>query len=128
MISSEIGLYEIVFITRQDLSQSDLDRVTQEITDKINLVGGKILRKEYWGLRYLAYRIKNNSRGHYVFLVVNAPKSKIAEIEKRTRFLNEIIRYNIISINTFIDEPSHMLKSMSDSASDNVATSNASAS
>ena len=33
---------------------------------------GAVKKREYWGLRSLAYRIKKNRKGHYVLLGLDA--------------------------------------------------------
>ena len=53
-----MALYETVFITRQDLTAEDVDGLSDKLSKIITDGKGKILSKEYWGLRNLTYKIK----------------------------------------------------------------------
>jgi len=59
-------LYESVFIARQDISSQQVESMADEFAGIITNAGGKIHKREYWGLRSLAYRIKKNRKGHYI--------------------------------------------------------------
>lgn len=84
--------YEIVFITRQDITPKEVDSITSNISKVLEENGGKIARKEYWGLRTLAYKIKKNAKGHYVMLHIESEFPAIAEIERIMKFNESIIR------------------------------------
>ena len=61
-------LYENVFIFSGQLSQKSADDKLDEAIDSIKKEGGKVLKKENWGLRDLAYKIKKNSKGYYYMI------------------------------------------------------------
>src|SRR5437588_137260 len=56
-------LYENVFIARQDISGAQVDALADGFTQLIAEQGGEIKKREYWGLRNLAYRMKKNRKG-----------------------------------------------------------------
>ena len=58
--------YENVFIARQDISSAQVEAITEEMAEIITEDGGTIARREYWGLKSLAYRMKKNRKGHFV--------------------------------------------------------------
>ncbi|MSP33427.1 MAG: 30S ribosomal protein S6 [Rickettsiales bacterium] len=87
-----MALYETVFITRQDLTAEDVDGLSDKLSKIITDGKGKILSKEYWGLRNLTYKIKKNSRGHYVLLNIDADFSAVAELNRVMGFNEDIIR------------------------------------
>ena len=60
--------YENVFIFSGQLSKKSADDKLEESLDLIKKSGGKILKKESWGLRDLAYKIKKNSKGYYYMI------------------------------------------------------------
>src|ERR1051325_5941148 len=66
-------LYENVFIARQDISGAQVDALADGFTQLISEQGGEIKKREYWGLRNLAYRMKKNRKGHYVLFNIEAP-------------------------------------------------------
>ena len=58
-------LYESVFVFSGQLSPKLAEDKFNETIEQITQAGGKILKKEKWGLRTLAYKIKKNSKGYY---------------------------------------------------------------
>ena len=61
-------LYETVLIARNDVTQQQVEAVADEIGTELEADGGAVKKREYWGLRGLAYRIKKNRKGHYMLL------------------------------------------------------------
>lgn len=85
-------LYETVFIARQDLTAEDVDALTTKLSKIITDGKGKIVSKEYWGLRNLSYKVKKNTRGHYVLLNIDAEYAAVAELNRVMGFNEDIIR------------------------------------
>ncbi len=85
-------LYETVFIARQDLAAEDVDSLAAKFSKIITDAKGKIVSKEYWGLRDLAYKVKKNSRGHYVLLNIDSDYAAVAELKRVMSFNEDIIR------------------------------------
>ena len=86
-------LYESVFIARQDISATQVETMADEFAGIITSGGGSIQKREYWGLRALAYRIKKNRKGHYVMMNIDAPSDVINELERQQRIHEDILRY-----------------------------------
>ena len=84
--------YETVFIARQDLTAEDVDNLSDKLAKIISDGKGKVVSKEYWGLRNLSYKIKKNGRGHYVLFNIDAPYSAVAELKRVMSFNEDIIR------------------------------------
>ena len=87
-----MALYETVFIARQDLTAEDVDGLSDKLSKIITDGKGKVLSKEYWGLRSLTYKIKKNNRGHYVLLNIDADFPAVAELNRVMGFNEDIIR------------------------------------
>ena len=77
--------YESVFIARQDISGTQVDQLTESFNTIIQDGGGQVTKKEFWGLRNLAYKIKKNRKGHYVHLNIDGPASAVLEMERNMR-------------------------------------------
>ena len=60
-----MNCYEHTLIAKQDLSESQNKKLIDKYEDIINKNLGKVLKTEKWGLRNLAYKIKNNKKGYY---------------------------------------------------------------
>jgi small subunit ribosomal protein S6 len=85
-------LYETVFIARQDLTAEDVDALTGKFSKIIADGEGKVVSKEYWGLRNLSFKVKKNVRGHYILLNINAPYAAVAELKRVMGFNEDVIR------------------------------------
>ncbi|MDB3952338.1 30S ribosomal protein S6 [Alphaproteobacteria bacterium] len=107
-------LYESVFIARQDVSATQVDSLTDSFEKIIVDNGGSVERRENWGLRTLAYRIKKNRKGHYVMLNINAPSDAVQEMERNMRLNEDILRYMTIKIEGMRDDASPIMQGKGD--------------
>ena len=99
-----MALYETVFIARQDLTADDVDGLSDKLSKIITDSKGKVVSKEYWGLRNLTYKIKKNSRGHYVLLNIDADFSAVAELNRVISFNEDIIRSVTLKADAALEE------------------------
>ena len=63
---------QTVLIARNDVTQQQVESIADEIATELETDGGGVRKREYWGLRTLAYRIKKNRKGHYMLLGLDA--------------------------------------------------------
>ena len=103
-------LYESVFIARQDVAQTQVDSLGEQFTKIVEGLNGKITKREYWGLRNLAYRIKKNRKGHYVLLNIDAPAPAIAEMERNMRINEDVLRYLTVKVDALDPNPAPILQ------------------
>lgn len=101
--------YENVFIARQDISSAQIETITDSMVALIDETGGRVSRREYWGVRSLAYRMKKNKKGHYVLLNFESPSSTVLEMERRLRLNEDILRILTIKTDDLPEEPSVVL-------------------
>ena len=94
-------LYECVFIARNDITQQQVDTIADQISAVIAEQGGTVRKREYWGLRGLAYRIKKNRKGHYVLLNINAPSGAVVELERQLKINEDVLRYLTVKVDQF---------------------------
>ena len=104
-----MAFYETVLIARQDVSSAQVDGIVDMAQEILTEDGGKISRREYWGLRSLAFRIKKNRKGHYVLLNFDAKADAVAEMERRFRLHDDVLRYMTVRTETLPEEPSVVL-------------------
>jgi small subunit ribosomal protein S6 len=104
-------LYENVFIARQDISGAQVEGLADGFAQLIADNGGEIKKREYWGLRNLAYRMKKNRKGHYVLFHVQAPAPALAELERTMRINEDVLRYLTIRVDAFDEGPSAIMLS-----------------
>src|SRR3954470_16526701 len=103
-------LYESVVIARQDVSTTQVDTLADELTAILTEGGGKVTKRENWGLRSLTYRIKKNRKAHYLLLNIDAPPAAVNEYERRMRINEDVLRYLTVAVETHEEGPSAMLQ------------------
>lgn len=104
-----MSFYEHVFIARQDLAPAQVEELTNKYAGVIESMGGKVTKREDWGLRNLAYRIKKNRKGYYVLMNIDAPAEAVKEMERLLRIDEDIIRHLTVKVDQLEEGPSVML-------------------
>ena len=103
-------LYECVIIGRQDVSSGHVEELVNEFCSIIEKDGGSIKKREYWGLRSLAYRIKKNRKGHYILLNFETSPKTLKEFERVMGLNEDILRFMTIVIDAVEENPSVMMQ------------------
>ena len=106
-----MALFEHIIMLRQDLSSSDLEDTLNSHEQTLSQLQGNVVYKESWGLRSLAYPIKENKKAFYEFMNVEIPQDKIDELNAKLNLNDKIIRYLSIKVKEFCETPTIMSKS-----------------
>ena len=101
--------YEHTFIARQDLSPQQAQALADTYAGVIAEHGGEVTKNEYWGLRNLAYPIKKSRKAHYSLLNIDAPGDVIAELERRHRINEDVLRFLTVKVDALSEEPSPVI-------------------
>ncbi|HCX69587.1 30S ribosomal protein S6 [Parvibaculum sp.] len=109
-----MALYEHVFIARQDVSQQQVEALTEQYSNILKERGGSVSKTEYWGLRNLAFKVKKNRKGHYTLMNIDAPHAAVAEMERQMGINDDVIRFLTIRVEEHEGEPSAMMQSRGD--------------
>lgn len=102
--------YENVFIARQDLTPNKVTELADKFTAIIEKNGGKVTKREDWGLRTLAYKIQKNRKGYYTMLNIDAPATAVVEMERLMRIDENLLRYLTVKVDELEEGPSIMLE------------------
>ena len=93
-----MNCYEHTFITRQDLSDSQVKKLVSKYEELIKKNSGKILKTEEWGLRNLSQNIKNNKKGFYFHIKLEGVGKTIEELERAENIDEMLIRFLTIRV------------------------------
>ena len=99
-------IYESVIVGRQDITKNQCEKLIDDFESLIKSLGGSVKKKEYWGLRNLAYEINKNKKGHYTMIIIEANPNSIAEYERNLKLHEDVIRFITIKIKDYDGKPS----------------------
>ena len=106
-----MSLYECVLIARQDVYNTQVETLIETFSGIIAEQGGTVTKKEYWGLKNLAYRMKKNRKGHYALLNIDAPSAAVKEMERTMGINEDVLRFMTIRVDVLEEGPSAALPS-----------------
>lgn len=95
---AEKRVYEVMYIVKPDTADDEVVRINEALQGVIEKEGGTVVRLDNMGRRRLAYEIKRNTEGHYVLFEIEGSGSEIAELERRMRVNDAIIRYITVRV------------------------------
>ena len=91
-------VYEVLFIVAPNIEESDIETLVTQLSDVVTNQGARIAKIDRMGRRRLAYPIGKFNDGHYVVFTVEGTGAEIAEVERRMRVTDAVIRYITIRI------------------------------
>ncbi len=97
--------YETIYIIRPTANEDDITAIIDRTNAVIEKAGGTIINLDRWGLRKLAYLIKKESQGYYVFMEYASIPAAVDEIERLFRIDENTLKYMTIKIqDTYIPD------------------------
>ena len=105
-----MSLYEHVLIFKQDLSSTQLDEEISTHKKLIQELGGEVVYEESWGLRNLAYIIKDNKKAFYQFMNISMPGEANEKISAKLNLNQNVIRHLSIQVKEFDKTPTQLSK------------------
>ena len=98
MILATPRQYEVIFIVDPGADDDEVNRLTENHKQIVTDQGGTVSKQESWGKRPLAYEILHHTDGHFVLLEIEGSGREIAELERRMRVNDRIIRYLTVRV------------------------------
>ncbi|BDD87120.1 30S ribosomal protein S6 [Desulfofustis limnaeus] len=90
--------YEQIYILRPSLSENEINTIIENTNAVILGEQGSVIFLDKWGMRKLAYLIKKESQGFYVFCDLAATPKAVAEIERKFRIDDAVLKYLSVKI------------------------------
>jgi len=90
--------YETVFILNPVLSETQVKETVTKFEDFLVARGAKMIAKEDWGLKKLAYEIQKKKSGFYHLFEYQVPGSVIKELETEFRRDERVMRFLTVSL------------------------------
>src|SRR5262245_45820780 len=95
--------YETIFIVRPDLANEAIAAVNTKMRGVVEGGGGKLLKIENWGRRKLAYEVKKQLKGIYLFWKYLGDAGLVEEVERNLRLSDQVIRYYSVKVADNVD-------------------------
>jgi len=90
--------YETVFILNPALSEEQVQIAVDKYEKYLKSNGSKIIAKEIWGLKKLAYTIQNKNSGFYNLIEYTAPADVVSSLEVEFSRDETIMRYLTVTL------------------------------
>lgn len=91
-------LYEVMFIVRPDEAEEEVDKLIAGFSTSVTNGGGVVKNVEKMGRRKLAYMVRKFNDGNYILLTVEAGGAVVAELERRLRVTEPVIKFITVRI------------------------------
>ena len=113
-LETMMPLYEHVFISRQDLSNTQAEGLVEHFGIVLKDNGGTVVNSEYWGLKTMAYKINKNRKGHYAMMRTDSPSEAVQEMERLMRLHEDVMRVLTIKVDKHDEGPSVQMNKRDD--------------
>ncbi len=95
---AENRVYEVIFIVDPDTPEDEATRLSDNLRNIVTEQGGSVTRNDVLGRRQLAYRIGRKTEGVYHLFEVEGTGREIAELERRMRVSDLVLRYMTVRV------------------------------
>ena len=85
--------YELAVVVNAKIEDDARTATVEKVKEYITRFGGTITNVDEWGKKKLAYDIQKMSEGFYYFIQFDAEGTAPAEIERRVRVMENVLRY-----------------------------------
>ncbi len=88
--------YDVIYILDPNATTEEAAVVSTKIEQIVADAKGTVLKKDDWGKRRLAYMVKKNREGHYIFFHLSISTETIAEVTRNLRLLEKVIKFSVV--------------------------------
>ncbi len=92
-------LYESIFIVRPNLTDEETEKVVEKVKGVLVRTGASDVKQENWGKKRLAYEVRRERKGTFIYLNFNSPGETVAELERSYRIEDAVIKFMTIKLN-----------------------------
>jgi len=90
--------YEVMYIVNPDTADDKIAKLNEAVENLIKKEGGNVVKIDDIGRRRLAYPIEKKNEGYYVLFEIEGTGQEIAELERRMRVNDMIIRFMTVRV------------------------------
>jgi len=95
--------YETIYILRSDVDADTADRVQARVVEVVDRGKGKLVKVEAWGRRKLAYPVKKQRRGVYVYVKYVGAGGLVQELERNLKLQDAVLKFQTVTLREQVD-------------------------
>lgn len=88
--------YETIYIIQPEAAEDEVETVVQAVESLLTEDGGSVVRKEVWGKRRLAYKVRGFQEGIYVLMRIECGPGFPRKLEDFYKLNESVIRYLVV--------------------------------
>ncbi len=89
-------IYELTTVLPGKTTAARKKDLVSKIEKMVKAAEGKVLAKDDWGVKDLAYTIKKNVAGAYLYFDLELPSSFVSSLNDKLKVEDDIIRYLLV--------------------------------
>ena len=90
--------YEMMFITRTDVPEEEIEKLNAQMEAVVSGAGGKVEKVDKMGRRRLAYRVQKQREGLYILFTFEGTGDTVREFERRLKVTDTVIKYMAVRV------------------------------
>lgn len=88
--------YELAIIFDASLEEAKIEQEIEKLTTLLEKENCEIVKIDKWGVKRLAYPIKKQDNGFYVFIYFNGTSKVISEIDHVNKINDFVLRHMVV--------------------------------
>jgi small subunit ribosomal protein S6 len=85
--------YELMTLVKGSAGEKEAKQVSEEVSEHIESLKGKVENKDFWGKRKLAYNIRQDTDGYYEVIDFEIPKDQVKKLKSKLNLMDNLVRY-----------------------------------
>jgi len=102
--------YEIGFIITPEVNEEEVKKIIESITTTIKKAKGVIENLDEWGRKKMAFPIKKNLEGYYVFIQTEVDGAIITTLERRLKQMEKVLRFITLRLDDKLKKSNKLTK------------------
>ncbi len=90
--------YETIYVLRPDAGREASEGISTRVQDVISRESGRLTRVENWGYRKLAYPVRKQTRGVYVYVKYLGSGALVSELERNLRLQDSVLKFQTVKV------------------------------
>ena len=88
--------YETIYILRPDVDADAADKVQGRVSEVVGRDNGKLVKVESWGRRKLAYPVRKQRKGVYVYVKYIGRGGLVQELERNLKLQDAVLKFQTV--------------------------------